>query len=194
MLFPIRYIDRERDAVTTAEANKQSPFMQQVKSLQLDRLRVIFNKLSVTVESQTLATKSLLEKILVAHSEGPEFLRYTLYKVAFNLSVDCQEEFFSEMDEGHPLKLARVACALTSSIPELGALIKAQFYKLCPLCIPKAAEVGLSGEAFLVDMGFRQKVRLSLLFILMGNCGCDEIYAQHHLGGRCAIALDAAFQ
>jgi outer membrane PBP1 activator LpoA protein len=92
-------VDSEKEAVGAAEQNKQSPFMVRVKELQIDRLRVIFNKLSVTVESQQAAVKSLLEKIIIANKESPEFLRYVLYKVAYNLSSDCQEEFFNEMDE-----------------------------------------------------------------------------------------------
>lgn len=156
--FCIRYVDREKLAVSVAEQNKQSPFMQQVKALQIDRLRVIFNKLSVTPESQAVAVKSLLEKIVIANKESPDLLKYTLFKIVLNLSADCQEEFFNEMDEGHPLKLARVVCGLSGSIKELGSLFKAQFYKACPLCVPKAAEVGLTGDDFLADMGFKQKV------------------------------------
>jgi hypothetical protein len=133
--------------------------MLRVKELQIDRLRVIFNKLSVTVESQTTAVNSLLEKIIVSNNESPEFLKYTLFKIANNIVNDCQEEFFNEMDEGHPLKLARIACGLCANIREglLADLIKAQFYSTCPLCIPKAAEGGLTGDQFLQDMGFRRQ-------------------------------------
>jgi hypothetical protein len=86
-----RHVDRERAAVLAAESDKQSPFMQRIKALQIDRLRVIFNKLSVTAESQSTAIKSLLEKVVLSNAESPEFLRYTLYKIALNLSADCQE-------------------------------------------------------------------------------------------------------
>jgi hypothetical protein len=84
-------VDRERAAVLAAESDKQSPFMQRIKALQIDRLRVIFNKLSVTAESQSTAIRSLLEKVVLSNAESPEFLRYTLYKIALNLSADCQE-------------------------------------------------------------------------------------------------------
>ncbi len=107
--------------------------MLRVKELQIDRLRVIFNKLSVTPESQAAAVSSLLEKIIISNKESPDFLKYTLFKIATNIASDCQEEFFNEMDEGHPLKLARVSVGLCASIKELGDLIKAQFYKQSPL-------------------------------------------------------------
>jgi len=151
-------VDRERHAVAQAEVDKKGPFMLRVKELQIDRLRVIFNKLSVTPESQATAVSSLLEKIIISNKESPDFLKYTLFKIATNIASDCQEEFFNEMDEGHPLKLARVSVGLCGSIKELADLIKAQFYKQCPLCIPKTAEVGLAGEDFLRDMGFKAKV------------------------------------
>jgi hypothetical protein len=169
--------------VGAAEQSKQSPFMVRVKELQIDRLRVIFNKLSVTAESQQAAVKSLLEKIIIANKESPEFLRYVLYKVAYNLSSDCQEEFFNEMDEGHPLKLARVACGLSGSIKELGELIRAQFCQQCPLCIPKAAEAGLAGEAFLADMGFRQKVRPHVPALVEGSCHTTQLRTAEACGG-----------
>jgi len=151
----IRYADRELSAVAEAEKDKKGAFMTRVKAMQIDRLRNIFNKLSVTVESQELALRNLLEKIVTANAESPDFLKYVLFKICSNILTDCQEEFFMEMDEGHPLKLARVACGLCVQIKELPALLKAQFYKLCPLSVPKVAEVGLAGDAFLRDMGFR---------------------------------------
>ena len=173
--------------------------MLRVKALQIDRLRVIFNKLSVTPESQSAAVSSLLEKIVVSNQEeqqmlqqqqqhqqhphsssphSPSFLKYTLFKVAANITADCQEEFFNEMDEGHPLKLARVACGLCAHIKELGDLIVAQFYSLCPLCIPKAAEAGLSGDLFLKDMGFRAKVRgknWKIIVVVKDDCLHNDI-------------------
>jgi hypothetical protein len=88
------------------------------------------------------------------------------------------QEFFNEMDEGHPLKLARVACGLSTTLPELGELIKAQFYKLCPLTVPKAAELGLSGEEFLADMGFKQKVStMSWAAVVATVCSLDAATA-----------------
>jgi hypothetical protein len=87
------------------------------------------------------------------------------------------QEFFNEMDEGHPLKLARVACGLSTTLPELGELIKAQFYKLCPLTVPKAAELGLSGEEFLADMGFKQKVAMSCTAVVATVCSSDAATA-----------------
>jgi hypothetical protein len=93
------------------------------------------------------------------------------------------------MDEGHPLKLARVACGLSTTLPELGELIKAQFYKLCPLTVPKAAELGLSGEEFLADMGFKQKVGAMSCAAVVGYClffGCCH---RHHVAPLCTCVL-----
>lgn len=151
-----------------AEQDKKSVFMTRIKELQIDRMRAIFNRLGVTSDSQATAVKSLLEKIIISNNESSDFLKYTLFKIASNIASDCQEDHFNEMDEGHPLKLARVVCGLCSSITELGDLIKAQFYLLCPMTIPKAAEVGLSGEDFLRDMGFKSKVMV--LVVLLVYC------------------------
>ena len=158
----------------SAEQDKKSPFMQRVKQLQINRLRAIFNRLSVTPESQHSAVNSLLDKIIAANSESPQLLKYTLFKIANNIITDCQEEFFNEMDEGHPLKLARVSCALCEQMPDLADLIKAQFYKHCPLTVPKGAEAGLTGEEFLEDMGFKSKPLAVSIYV------CIRIYACMH--------------
>lgn len=132
--------------------------MQRIRHLQIDRLRAVFNKLSATAESQAVAVKSLLEKLLQASRDSPQVLQYTLVKVAASVVADCQEEFFNETDEGHPTKLARVACALCAQVFDLSAMVRAQFYLACPLVVPRgSSEPGLAGEAFLEDMRFRRK-------------------------------------
>lgn len=146
-----------RGEVALIDQDKSSQIFDTIRQHQIDRLRVIFNKLSATVESQSVAVASLLEKLLVASKVSPELLRYTLFKISNNIISDSQEEVFNETDEGHPTKLARVSCGLCREIQDLSSVIQAQFYDQCPLTIPRSAKEGLEGEDFLLDLRFRKK-------------------------------------
>jgi len=120
------------------ESDKTSKLMIRAKQLGMDRLRVVFNRLSTTKESQLAAVTSLLDHIRCASRESPEMLRYVLYKIVTHIFKDCQEEFFCEMDEGHPQKLARLVCGLCKNIDDLKILLKQYFYATCPILIPSA--------------------------------------------------------
>jgi hypothetical protein len=142
------------------EKDKSGIFMKRVKDLQIDRLRVIFNRLGATVESQQNAINSVLETLLKALHESQQMLTYTVYKVTNFIISDCQEEFFSETDQTHPTKIARLTCGLCDKMRTqsfLADTIKTSFYKACPLIIPKQAEPGIESNEFYMDMGFVQK-------------------------------------
>ena len=143
--------------VQEIDSNKQGPVLKKIKHYQIDRLRSIFNKLSATKESQQIAKAALLEKLLIANKDSPELLSYTLFKISSNIVADCQEEFFNETDESHPLKLARVSCGLCVEINTLKDTVKAQFYHTCPMTIPRNAMEGLTGDSFYENMRFRGK-------------------------------------
>ncbi len=146
-----------REEVAATDKDRTSPLFQAVRSFQIDRLRAVFNKLSATAESQSTAVSSLLDKLVVASKHSPELLRYTSFKVAHILVTDCQMEFFSEMDEAHPTKLARVACGLCCRVADLTPLLRAQFGEHCILTVPRGAGRGLQGDSFLLDMRFIRK-------------------------------------
>lgn len=118
--------------VDAAEADKESDFMKRVKVLGFDRLRAIFNRLSITKESQQTAITNLQEQLQKASNESPQMLQYTLIKIGRHILKDCQEEFFCEMDEGHPLKLARVVTGLCMHIEEFREILRHQFFSACP--------------------------------------------------------------
>lgn len=144
--------------MSAIDQDKGGLAMQRVRHIGIHRMRVVFNKLSATAESQAAAAASLLEMLLCASRDSPALLRYTLVKVSASVVADCQEEFFSETDEGHPTKLARVSCALCAEISDLAVMISAQFSLACPLVVPRgASDPKLQGEDFLEDMCFRRK-------------------------------------
>ncbi len=138
--------------------DRTGPFMMTVKQYGIDKMRGTFNKLSATVESHHNAVKSLKEYILLANQSSFEMLRYTLFKIVENILKDCQEEFFTELAESQPTRLARVCCMLCIEIDELKRLIRSMFVKLCPPLMPKLFPEGLqSTEEFLKSLGFKFK-------------------------------------
>lgn len=155
-----REVDVVKRDVVNWEKDKTCELMQKIKRLQIDRLRVVFNKLGASKESQQVAVTSLLEKIVSSSQESKQLLRYTLFKIADTIASDCQEEFFIETDEAHPLKLVRVACELSSKLPDLlPNAIRGHWYRHCPLSIPKTQpQEGFTGDAFFTDMGFRHRI------------------------------------
>lgn len=173
-LFEAQHYEGILSDITTVEKDKQGAFMQRVKTHQLERLRVIFNKISATNESRERAIASLLEKIVVANADSPEMLRYTLGKIVSLLLKDCQEDAFNEMEESHPLGLARIACGLGAQMGEsVVAVFHSGFLSSCPFLVPRMLPEGISvvsaesnggtaaaqssEEAFLQTMGFVYK-------------------------------------
>lgn len=147
--------------ISALEANKTSEFMMRIKSHQMDRLRVIFNRLSVTKESQTTAIALLLQKIMIAHADSKEMLKYLLYKIVINVLRDCQEEFFNEMDEGQPMRLARLVVGLCKEMALLKEYFVGHFYRSCPVLIPYILPEGLGSaqsDVYLHSLGFIKKV------------------------------------
>jgi len=136
--FCFSQLEKFRNEMELIESDKTSKLMIRAKQLGMDRLRVVFNRLSTTKESQLAAVTSLLDHIRCASRESPEMLRYVLYKIVTHIFKDCQEEFFCEMDEGHPQKLARLVCGLCKNIDDLKILLKQYFYATCPILIPSA--------------------------------------------------------
>lgn len=138
-IFLSKYDKIDKD-MELLESDKKGAFMLKAKQLGVDRLRVIFNRLSSTKDSQKVAVKSLLDQIYSASRDSSEMLKYVLYKIVNHVLKDCQEEFFCEMDEGHPLKLARVVCGLCRTIDDLKDFVRRQFYVVCPILIPEIRE------------------------------------------------------
>ena len=78
--------------------------MTKVKQLRIHSIPGIFNKLSATAASQTLVVNELLDKIIIASKENiPEILKYTLCKIAAQLILQAQSEFFVIEDESQSL-------------------------------------------------------------------------------------------
>lgn len=129
--------------------------MQRVKELRINSIPAkSFNKLSVTSDSQRTVVNELLEKAIIASGDSPDLLKYTLFKIANSIVSYCDDENFKEMDEGNPQKVVRVICGLCEHLPQIATLIIGCFNSCCPLTIPKAAEKGLSGDAFYQDLRF----------------------------------------
>lgn len=151
--------------------------MQLVKKYELDRLRMIFNRLGSTAESHQLAFTSLLQKIILvsqllpsthpqnqdpnapSEEEKSLLMKFVFHKIVFNIFKDCQEEFFNEMDEAQVLRLVRITCLLCKEIPEFIPIFQSFYYQLCPLLVPKLFPEG-SG----VDNEFRDRLQLALGF------------------------------
>ena len=154
--------------VAQLESDRNGPFMLRVRALKIDRMRAVFNKLGATTESQIAAVRALLELLMTATQqqqaqENMPLLRYTLFKIASTVLADCQEESFFATDETHPTKLARVMSGLCTAL-DVGASrdllltsLRAHFMLVCPLLVPRGSPAGLTGEALLKDMAFRQK-------------------------------------
>ncbi len=60
-------------------------------------------------------------------------------------------------DESNPLSIARVAVGLCQIKPEIAEILRAEFYRTCPLSVPRQPEPGLGGDAFRENMGFKDK-------------------------------------
>jgi len=153
--------------VVQLEIDRNGPFMQRVRALKIDRMRAIFNKLGATTESQLAAVRALLELLISTTQQQAQdsmlLLRYTLFKIASTVLTDCQEDSFFATDETHPKKLARVISGLCTAL-DVGAsrdlllsTLRAHFMLACPLLVPRGSPAGLTGEALLKDMAFRQK-------------------------------------
>ena len=148
---------RSKLETLSVDQDKSGSLLAAVREMQIDRLRNVFNKLSSTKESQQTAVCSLLNRLVMASKHSPVLLRYTCFKISSNLVADCQEDHFTETDESHPTKLARVACGLCSHVQDFSAVLRAQLNHHCPLTVPRRAEEGMQGEAFLENMRFRRK-------------------------------------
>lgn len=142
--------------VNIIDADKSNPLMIKIKEYQLDRLRAIFNRISVTVQSQENAVSALFEKILLT-KDNPDLLRYLLFKIVQNLLKDTQGEHFKIEDEAQPMRISRVICSLCMKINVLTDFVKSQFYMTCPLLYPKVISEGLSTHDFFISMAFNTK-------------------------------------
>jgi hypothetical protein len=169
------------------DKNKQSVFRSYVKRYEIDRLRLIFNRLGSS-ESHSMAFNALLQTILSVSQIVPReqnqnpsdpneeekalLLRYLFYKIVFNIFQDCQEEFFSETDELQVMKLVKITCLLCQEIQEFISIFQSLYYLLCPLLIPKvfpelnssssstsAGNAGDSKEKLLLSLGFTRKLK-----------------------------------
>lgn len=151
-----RSLLQSRQNAERIDADRTGPVMQTIKDLGINRIGAIFNRLSVTKESQDACLASLLEKIVQASSaqNSSVILEYTLFKVSARLLAECQQDSFIPTVEGHPGKLARLASSICVKLQGIDSLIKAQFFNQCPLCLPKHAETGLAGDDFFRDMAF----------------------------------------
>lgn len=149
-----QYLVTLEGEVTEWERDRTGPFMKRVKALEIDRLRAVFNRMGATEESRTASIKQLLEKIVLASKDSPEMLRYTLFKVVQHVSTDCQDDNFNEMEESHPLKLARVVCSIGRDIPQLTDIFRANFTRQCPLLIPRLLAEGIDEALGLQALGF----------------------------------------
>jgi hypothetical protein len=136
------------------EKDRTGPFMQRVKALQIDRMRAVFNRMGATEQSRDASIKQLMEKIVLASKDSPEMLRYTLFKVVQNVINDCQDTNFNEMEESHPLKLARVVSSVGKDISQLADIFKTDFMRACPLLIPRLISEGINENENLISLGF----------------------------------------
>ncbi|RYY86519.1 hypothetical protein EON63_05600, partial [archaeon] len=167
-----RHYEFLSQSILLLESDKTVSFMQYVKAQQIDRIRSIFNKLSVTSESQTLVVTQLEEVLKKAyyydqqnphthtHANDVSMVRYVLHKVVMNVCRDIQEEFFSEMDKQNVHKIFVVIqqlCALYSSTSAtsdgksaggnvLSEYLLSAYYSICPLLIPRIIPEGVSNS------------------------------------------------
>ena len=82
--------------------------MTRIKQLRINSIPGIFNRLSATAASQSLVVNELLDKIIIASKEVmPEILRYTLCKIAAQLILQAQSEFFIIEDESQSVPVSR---------------------------------------------------------------------------------------
>jgi GLE1-like protein len=51
-------------------------------------------------------------------------------------------------------QIARVAVGLCQIKPEIADIIKAEYFRICPLTVPRQAEGGLAGDDLFENMGF----------------------------------------
>ena len=70
-----------------------------------------------------------------------------------------ETENFQIKVESDPLKIARVMVGLCQIKPEIAEILRAEFYRTCPLTVPRQPEPGLTGIAFRENMGFKDKER-----------------------------------
>ena len=66
--------------------------MKIIKELGLNKLPSIFNKISITIESQQLAVHTLIEKIILSKQYSVNILQYILYKISLYIILDCQTD------------------------------------------------------------------------------------------------------
>jgi hypothetical protein len=131
-------------------------FVQKIEAYKLDSLRGILNRLTTTEKSQQFVLSHFKQKIVDSSQISNDLLRFTLFKIVEGILEDSQDDYFDVTDEGHPTKLARLTCLLCVEMKELSTLLKAEFFRICPLTIPKKAEEGLVGDDFFIDMAFTQ--------------------------------------
>eukprot|EP01031_Cornospumella_fuschlensis_P025115 gene25113-30332_t len=165
-LLHARHYESLSQSILLLEADKTVAFMQYVKSQQIDRIRSIFNRLSVTTESQTLVIAQLEETLKKAYhydQQNPPMndmtmAQYVLHKVVMNICRDIQEEFFNEMDKPnvHKIyvvvqKLSAVYGNTTSSNDGksddgnvFSEYLLSACYAICPLLVPRIIPEGVS--------------------------------------------------
>ena len=82
-------------------------------------------------------------------------LSYSTITITINV-ISCHINFtthilsFDSINE----QIARVAVGLCQIKPELADVIKAEYYRICPLTVPRQAEGGLVGDDMFDNMGF----------------------------------------
>ena len=54
------------------------------------------------------------------------------------------------------MMIARVMVGLCQIKPEIAEILRAEFYRTCPLTVPRQPEPGLSGDAIRENMGFHE--------------------------------------
>ena len=90
------------------DKDKKGLIMTRIKQLRINSIPGIFNRLSATAASQSLVVNELLDKIIIASKEVmPEILRYTLCKIAAQLILQAQSEFFIIEDESQSVPVSR---------------------------------------------------------------------------------------
>jgi hypothetical protein len=76
-------VAREMTAkVLGVQKDRQGEFMQKVRAQQIDRMRLVFNRLSVNPESIEGAADTLLNTIVAASKDSAELLHYVSFQIA----------------------------------------------------------------------------------------------------------------
>jgi hypothetical protein len=159
----ISSVDESRAESDGIEKAKAGPVWGEIKRLRLHTsISGVYNRLGKTAESQQLVVSMLLEKVVLAADASaqtgmPQILKYSLCKIASELIGVAESENFIMNDISNPLPLARVAAGLCQAKPDMGEILKAELYRVCPLTVPRQPEPGLQGAAVLENMGFKEK-------------------------------------